>query len=162
MRLSVWMCCLGLVGMPAAGFADVYAYEQDNGTRAFTDKLERVPAKYKAKAERRPEPKLAEYPRTTLVAVPPRVREGSERTGTVARAFRGYADESTSAYAEPKRTLLVEPVRGLSIPVEVEGDEPVRVERTFRWIGGRYTPVRIVRQGARVLAEISEDSGGRY
>jgi len=157
MRLVAWMCFLGLVGSPAAGFADVFAYEQDNGTRAFTDKLERVPAKYKAKVQRRADPKLWDYPRTTITVVKPRTADPGARTYEPPRQ-PPVEEEALVSDAGTRRTMIIEPVRGFSIPVEVEAGEPVRVERTYRWVGGRYMPVVIVRQGERVLAEINEEA----
>ncbi len=152
MRLMVWACLLCLAGIPAAGRADVFAYEQENGTKAFTDKLERVPAKYKARAQRRADPKLWEYRRTTIVA--PVAKAPAKPT--VEPAVATLSGDSLASKAPAPRRALVEVSPGLSIPVDVEDDAPVRVERKYRWIGGRYGLVVVVRQGDRVLAEIEQ------
>jgi hypothetical protein len=151
MRLTVWACLLCLAGIPAAARADVFAYEQDNGTKAFTDKIERVPAKYKAKAQRRPDPKLFEYPRTTIVAVKP---EPKKAVRPVEPAPAYVSGDSLASSQPAPRQALIEVTPGISIPVDLEDDSPLRVERRYRWIGGRYTPVTVVSQGERVLAEI--------
>ena len=151
MRWMVWACLLCLAGIPSAGRADVFAYEQENGTKAFTDKLERVPARYKAKAQRRADPKLWEYKRTTIVTPAART---PQRPVEPVIAFPG-GDSLASQEVAPRRAL-VEVTPGLTIPVELEDDSPLRVERKYRWIGGRYAPVVVVRQGDRVLAEIEK------
>jgi hypothetical protein len=153
MRLMVWACLLCLAGSPAAARADVFAYEQENGTKAFTDKLERVPAKYKAKAQRRADPKLWDYKRTTILALPARPKV-MKRAVEPVRGFEA-GDSLASREAAP-RQAFVEVTPGLTVPIDVDDESPLRVERKYRWIGGRYTPVVVVRQGDRVLAEIEK------
>ena len=152
MRLTVWACLLCLAGIPAAARADVFAYEQDNGTKAFTDKLERVPARYKGQAKRRPDPKLFEYPRTTILATPARGKATLKRSLQPEPVMLGAGD----SLARPERQAMVEVTPGLTIPVDLSDESPLRVERKYRWIGGRYAPVVVVRQGDRVLAEIEK------
>jgi hypothetical protein len=152
MRLMVLACLLGLAGIPAAVRADVFAYEQENGTKAFTDKLDRVPAKYKAKAQRRPDPKLWEYKRTTILAPPAKTSRSP-----VSPAFVTLeGGDSLATQDVVSRRALVEVTPGLTIPVDLEDESPLRVERKYRWIGGRYAPVVVVRQGDRILAEIEK------
>lgn len=151
MRLMVWTCLLCLAGMPAAAArADVFAYEQENGTKAFTDKLERVPAKYKAKVQRRADPKLWEYKRTTIVAAPAR----TPKRPLEVQEF--YSGDSLARQEVAPRRAIVEVAPGLSIPVDLEDDAPVRVERRYRWVAGRYMPVTVVLQGERVVAEVEK------
>ena len=154
MRLTVWACLLCLAGIPAAARADVFAYEQDNGTKAFTDKLERVPAKYKAKVQRRADPKLFEYSRTTIIPAKPAAKKAAPAVAPAPVAFA--SGDSLAIQQATPRQALIEVTPGLSIPVDLEDEAPVRVERKYRWIGGRYAPITIVRQGERVLAEIEQ------
>ena len=52
---------------PAAAFADLYRYETEQGTVAFTDDVERVPARYRASAKRQEVQNLKSYSRLTVV-----------------------------------------------------------------------------------------------
>ena len=160
-----WVLSAALVGtwLPGAATADVYSYKQDNGTLAFTDDPERVPARYRSLMERSGDRPLIDYERLT-------VREGPDPR-TVKRARRSVEEIASSetrarrAPATPAREGLLEVAPGLLLPLDgnAEGDEePIRVERELRWIDGRYTPVRIVRRGDRVLAISEEIAAPQY
>lgn len=151
-HLVVGVVFLLFAGRAYAGTA-VYSYTQDNGTLAFSDEYERVPARYRAHSDRHSNESLIDYPRHTLVQRYPELRsQNPEGVGEV------RAPGVTIHAQQP--TMMVDAGQGLLVPVAV-GEEAGKVEvsYSYRWSNGRYTPFTVVRQGDRVLAEIERPSG---
>jgi hypothetical protein len=149
--------------VPHAAVADVFRYTQDNGTQAFGDTLERIPARYRDKAERTPDQPLADYARLTVTERPREKAAGlrvpEDTTSLVAERAAALHAASTDPSGGDFDALL-EVAPGVLVPVAREdGDEePIRVERSFRWIDGRYTRLVTLRRGPDVIAEVVDPS----
>jgi len=154
MRILVQLPVLLVLCASPALAKDFYAYEQDNGTLAFSDEVAKVPARYRDQAERRSEQALVAYPRHTRVERYPNLR-GNNPEGMGEALNPNVAREVAG-----QRTILINAGQGLQVPIVVGEDQPkVDVRYAYRWSNGRYTPFTIVSQGDRVIAEIERPTG---
>ena len=138
---------LGLSAVPAAAGAEMYRYETDEGTVAFTDDLKRVPSRYRAGAETLAIQKFWDYPRLTIVPRGATTEAGSSLAGPQDLA----AAAEPTAPIEPSE-VRVELSEGVWATVQADPEAPIEVDHEYRWVDGRYTPHTIVRQGDRILA----------
>jgi hypothetical protein len=141
MRSGLAVVALVLWLAPAVSGADVFRYETEEGTIAFTDDVKRVPARYRDQAERLPELSLWDHPRVTIVE--------SRRDETV-RAQPAVEAPAAEAPSSPNMAFEVSP--GLWMDLEVDADNPIEVEREWRWVDGVLRPHTVVRQGGKILA----------
>ncbi len=142
MRSGLAVAAVALWRAPAPAGADVFRYETEEGTISFADELKRIPARYRDQAERLPEKSLWDHPRLTIVE--------SRRDDVGSQAV-----VEAPAEVEPTDTgrgLAFEVGPGLWMDLEANADEPVYIEREFRWHEGVLRPHTVVRQGDRVLA----------
>lgn len=142
---------LGAFGfwLPLPAGAEYYRYETDNGSLAFTDDPEQIPARYRDAAVAVPEQSLHDWNRTTHVepapALPPRAAKASPQ--------RLRQVKSEAAPARDVVTLQV--ADDIDFDVTARSDEPIIVEKGVLRSDGRGTAeYTIVRQGDRVLMEI--------
>jgi hypothetical protein len=155
MRILAQLPVLLILAATPALAGDFFAYEQDNGTLAFSDEFAKVPARYRSNVERRSSQKLTAYSRHTEVQRYPNLR-GSNPEGM------GEVRNPGIVFETAKPMMLVNAGQGLQVPVQIDAGEDapkVEVRYAYRWVNGRYTPFTIVRQGDRVLAEIERPSG---
>jgi hypothetical protein len=145
MRNGLAVLLLFSLIVPAVGGADTFRYETEEGILSFTDDLKRVPARYRASAEKIPTRSLWTYPRLTPVA---------RGATTHARWTAEVQPEAamTEQAAPSKQTLSVQVAPGLWVQLDPEQEAPLRVEREYRWFQGAFRPHTVVRQGDRVLA----------
>jgi hypothetical protein len=129
MRSGLAVVALVLWLAPAVSGADVFRYETEEGTIAFTDDV------------KRPELSLWDHPRVTIVE--------SRRDETV-RAQPAVEAPAAEAPSSPSLAFEVSP--GLWMDLEADADNPVEVEREWRWVDGVLRPHTVVRQGGKVLA----------
>jgi len=160
-----WVLSAALIGacLPGSASADVYSYEQENGTVAFTDNAERVPERYRKAMTQTPDRSLEDYERATLRVVPARRR--APESPAPASSFTRIPTSAPSAPAGSQGMAYLQAGPGLLVPVPIdpeESDTPIRVSREFRWVDGRYTPLFVVRRGDRVLIETEEAAAPQY
>ena len=147
---------LGAFGfwLPLPAGAEYYRYETDNGSLAFTDDPEQIPARYRDSAVAVPEQSLHDWNRTTHVepapALPPRAAKASPQR------LRQVKSEAAPA----RDVVTLNGIDGdidVGVDVTARSDEPIIVEkRVMRSDGIGTVEYTIVRQGDRVLMEIRE------
>jgi hypothetical protein len=140
---------LGFSTLPAAAGAEMYRYETDEGTVAFTDDLKRVPSRYRASAETLPTRSFWDYSRLTIVPRGATTEAGSSLAGP--QDLAAAPEEGPTSMIQPPE-VHVELSEGVSTTFQVDPEAPIEVHREYRWLNGRYTPHTIVRQGDRILA----------
>ena len=157
MRIILTAALAAALLAPAAAFADLYRYETEQGTIAFTDDVERVPARYRASATRQEVRGLESYPRLTVVP----------RGATYAPADPFAEREAVEAErSEPGREAVaarpsVEIGLGAGDAIELPlgSDGPITVRRN-QWRrtvvdGLGYTkPFTVIEQDGETIAEI--------
>jgi hypothetical protein len=147
MRYSLIALVLVAAWLPTAAAADFYGYETEEGTVAYTDEIERVPARYRDGAERLQERGLDEYARTTPVP-----GGASYAPSEPWRLPPGAADRpSTGAPSGHRMSVNLGSATSISVP---PGAGPIRVSRTGFWEDGVYRTALIVEQGGETLAVI--------
>ncbi len=152
-----WVLSAALVGawLPSAAFADVYSYEQDNGTLAFTDDAEHVPERYRRAMKQAPDRALEDYPRLTIRSVPAQRKPATDPAAAAQEMHFPMLNPVGPLAGSAPVYLQAGP--GLLIPATLGNpDEPLRVTREFRWVDGRYTPLVVVRRGDVVVLETVE------
>ena len=142
MRSGLAIAAVALWLAPAAAGADIFRYETEEGVIAFADELKRIPSRYRDRAERLPEKSLWDHPRLTIVE--------SRRDERV--LSQPVLETPAEVETDTGRGLAFEVGPGLWMDLEANGDEPVRIEREFRWLDGVLRAHTVVRQGDRVLA----------
>ena len=139
--------------MPGLAAADYFRYETASGTICFTDKLDRVPLRYREQAQVIGEAGLASYER--LTRVPP--------AATFAPSYDVWAPVLDDADGEPtgsaeqrsERRLWVDTGSGTAIELG-QGDSPITVRKRGRWSpDGRMKSTTIIEQDGheRVIIE---------
>ena len=141
---------------PATALADLYRYETESGTIAFTDDVNRIPARYRPDAKRQTERGLQSYRRLTVVPrgatyAPKRVFEEESEPR------KPEAAESAPAPATPSLEIAID--RRSAIEIPLDSDEPITVLRDqYRYLDdralGTYKPFTVIKQGDKVIAEI--------
>jgi hypothetical protein len=141
-------------GVLAAGVAtaagNYYRYQTDSGSIAFTDELERVPAKYRDDAVAVAPKHINDYDRMTVTA------PGASTTAAPSLPRVDAAPEAIAAPGVPTITLEVSP--GVFVDVAVDGADKVKVRQG--WIkaeDGRVFPYTRVTQGKEVLVDIRDE-----
>ena len=145
---------LGALGfcLPLPAGAEYYRYETDNGSLAFTDDPEQIPARYRDAAIAVPAQSLHDWNRTTRVEpAPPRAPKASSQL------LRQVGSEAARA---GERVTLdgIDDDIDVGVDVTARSDEPIIVEKRVLRPDDRGSTVEytIVRQGDRVLMEIRE------
>ena len=157
MRIILTAALAAALLAPAAAFADLYRYETEQGTIAFTDDVERVPVRYRASATRQEVRDLKSYPRLTVVprgatyapadpfAEEAAVETGSSEPGQEAVAARPSVEISLGA--------------GNAIELPLGSDKPITVRRN-QWRHtvdeglGYLKPYTVIEQDGEIIAEI--------
>ncbi len=145
MHRLLWLLTVAAL-VPTSAAAETYRYETTEGTVHFTDDLKRVPSRYRDAVEALPERSLWSYPRLTPMPRAATVESSPSRLESVS------ADPTPATTDVPATRLTLEVIRGISIEVDSRIDEPIRVQREYRWVDGALRPPTVVRQGDRVLA----------
>ena len=150
MRTS--LLSLALLLAPAAASADLYRYETESGSIAYTDDLKRVPELYRASAVREPEQKFTDYNRLSIVS------PDAHPSAPVSYTNPFEADHETRQPARsPVSIVTIKAAPDVFVDSDPYSDEPVKVKRhEYRWVDGEWQPFTIVSQGGRVLATIEE------
>jgi hypothetical protein len=140
---------IGLLALPAAAGAEMYRYETDEGTVAFTDDLKRVPSRYRATVETVTTQSFWDYSRLTIVPRGATTEAGSSLVGP--QDLAAAPNEAPASMIDPPR-VQVELSEGIQATFQADPQSPIEVSREYRWVDGRYTPHTVVRQGDRILA----------
>ena len=149
----VW-ALLSVLGMcvPTLAGAEYYRYETENGSIAFTDDREQIPARYRDSVQVLAEQSLHSFERTTRVEP----REQAEETPHVSTAPAPRIQHVPAPSTKPRR-VTVALGDGVDFDVESESDEPIIVQKRILKSDGRGTAeYTIVKQGDKILMEIHE------
>jgi hypothetical protein len=162
MRITLTAALAAALLAPAAARADLYRYETEQGTVAFTDDIERVPARYRASAKREDPRDLESYSRLTIVP-----------KGATTHAPPARAEAESVAEAPPGGAVIEAPrpsleiglggSRAIEIPFDPSSDEPIVVRRRqYRLVDDGAAPIWkpfvVIQQGDRIIAEIEPNA----
>ena len=149
-RIWALLSILGLC-VPAAAGAEYYRYETENGSVAFTDDPDQIPARYRESAETLAEKSVHDFSRTTRVE--PREKATPEVSASPPAPRRVYVRPLP---AKPRRVTIAAG-EGIDFDVETESAEPIIVQKGVLKSDGRGTAEHtIVKQGDKVLMEVRE------
>ena len=133
-----------------------YRYTTDSGSTAFADKLDRVPERYRDKAEEVPAQSILDYQRTTIAE--PRKRPEQPTAHEYSYEVPG---QQRSAPSSPSTTggITIELQPGVRVTVPEDANaEPLRVHRRYYWDGiNEFSRTQITRDG-QVLVDMTEDA----
>jgi hypothetical protein len=157
MRIILTAAVAAALLAPAAAFADLYRYETEQGTVAFTDDLERVPARYRASADRLESRELASYSRLTVV--PRGATYAPVEPFEVEEAEAAGESESEAAVAEPRPSVELGLGASDALELPLDSDKPITVRRNqWRYVVeeglGYLKPFTVIEQDGEVIAEI--------
>jgi hypothetical protein len=160
MRITLTAVVVAALLAPAAASADLYRYETEQGTIAFTDDPERIPARYRASATREAPRDLASYPRLTIVprgatVAPPPAAEAEPQEASAPQPEQAV----TAAAPAPRATYEIGLGGGSALELPVDPTKPVVVRRyQWRYVDdgalGTWKPFTVIEQDGEVLAEI--------
>lgn len=147
-----WMPSLILLGalgmcLPLPAAADYYRYETDNGSIAFTDDPEQIPARYRDSARPMAEQSLHDWERTT------RVEPGAHPKPAP------QVRSATPDAAAGTEVVTLDAGHDLDVDVSVRSDEPITIDKRVMRPdpdGKGTVEYTVVRQGDRVLMEVRE------
>ena len=140
--------------MPMAASADLFQYETEDGVLSFTDDATRVPARYGAIVEKRPDRSLADYERLSVSQ--PGASTAVAPSPLKPAVFAPLAPAQT--LSAPKRNKLSVRIGDMiAIQVDPEDDEPIYVDRR-RYITrhGIMAPHTVVSRGGTPLIYIND------
>jgi hypothetical protein len=162
--LVAFATALGLLLAPGAR-AEMYEWRTEDGGYAYTDDLERVPARYAPAAQRIDDRKLADYERFTPQddaasrRYAARLAERLSYLRAMNAPARGSAPHSAAATVPPQRTISLstgdDRAPEISVPVGT-GMGPIVVEPVSAKRSGQLSTrrVTVIRQGDETLAVI--------
>jgi hypothetical protein len=142
---------------PAAAFADLYRYETEQGTVAFTDDVERVPARYRASAKRQEVQNLKSYSRLTVV--PRGATYAPAETFAEEAAVETQTSEPGQEAVAARPSVEISLGAGQAIELPLGSDKPITVRRNqWRHITdeglGYMKPFTVIEQDGETIAEI--------
>ncbi len=142
--------------LPAVAHAELWRYETESGSVAFTDDAERIPARYAEKAVKLEDRSLQDYERTTI----------SERGASIESAVttidlealdEEQAGATGSSKAGAKQRVNVYVDGRIQLDVEADSDEPIYVDKgQYVLRKGILSPHTIVSRGGKTLIVIDE------
>ena len=157
LRSILLVACTLLV--PAIVLAGTYyRYTTDSGSTAFADKLDRVPERYRDKAEEIQSQSILDYPRTTIEE---RKERRPEKPVNEEYSYEVPVQRQLAPGNQPSVgggiTVELQPGVRVTVPEEPNA-EPLRVHRRYYWDGiNEFSRTQITRDG-QVLVDMTEDA----
>ncbi len=142
--------------LPALAHAELWRYETESGSVAFTDDAERIPARYAEKAVKLEDRSLQDYERTTI-SEPGASIESAVTTIDLEALDEEQAAATGSSEASSKQRVNVYVDGRIQLDVEADSDEPIYVDkRQYVLRNGILSPHTIVSRGGKTLIVIDE------
>ena len=142
--------------LPALAHAELWRYETESGSVAFTDDAERIPARYAEKAVKLEDRSLQDYERTTI-SEPGASIESAVTTIDLEALDEELAPATGSSEAGAKQRVNVYVDGRIQLDVEADSDEPIYVDKgQYVLRKGILSPHTIVSRGGKTLIVIDE------